>query len=69
MVIVEDEEERLVFGQVGYKVVDPLFELCPRNFHARPKVVMLSGSTQMSDGKSHVSTHSYAPHGNWEHKC
>jgi len=29
MVIVEDEEERLVFGQVGYEVVDPLFELCP----------------------------------------
>ena len=41
----ENEEEGLIFGQVGYEGVDPLFELCPRHFLTRPKVVMLLGTT------------------------
>lgn len=41
VVIVEDEEQRLIFGQVSYEVVDPLFEHCSRDFHARPKVIIL----------------------------
>ena len=49
MVIVENEEEWLVFGQVGYEVADPLFELRSRNFHARPKGIMLSRSVWASD--------------------
>ena len=54
MVIVENEEQRLVFGQVGYEVVDPLFELCPRNFLARPKVVMLSRPTEREERGANV---------------
>ena len=56
----ENEEQRLVFGQVGYDVVDSLFELCSRNFLARPKVVMLSRSTSVRDVKVELlSYHTY----------
>lgn len=42
--VVENEEEGLVFGQVGYEIIDLFFELCPRNLHARSKVIMLPGT-------------------------
>ena len=59
MVIVENEEQRLIFGQVGYEVVDPLFELCPRNLLARPKVVMLSGSVSVRGTEPNLAYYTY----------
>ena len=47
----ENEEEGLIFGQVGYESVDPLFELCPRHFLTRPKVVMLLGTTCVCEAR------------------
>ena len=41
VVIVEDEEQRLIFGHVGDEIVDLLLEFCPRDFLACPKVIML----------------------------
>ena len=41
VVIVEDEKQRLIFGQVSYESVNLLLELCSRDFHARPKIIML----------------------------
>jgi hypothetical protein len=69
VVIVENEEQRLVFGQVGYEVIDPLLEFCPRNFHARAKVVMLSGMDVCEERKVFSRGPSHAPHGNWKRRC
>ena len=33
----------MVLGQVGHKIVNPPLELCPRDFHARPEVIILLG--------------------------
>ena len=41
VVIMEDEKQRLIFGQISYELVDLLLELCSRDFHARPKIIML----------------------------
>ena len=69
VVIVENEEQGLVFGQVGYEVIDPLLEFYPRNFHTRPKVVMLSGMDGCEEREVFSLVPSHAPHGNWKRMC
>ena len=43
MMVVKNEEQRIIFGEVVDEVVDPLLELCSRDLLAHPKVVILSG--------------------------